>query len=318
MMRYRLAGRFVVLAVLLTAISTCGLAATRLAGHHGSATPPGCPGLEVNSNMGFLLHTSLDDVAAPGIETSRYFVGVPGFLGLEDSADAGLADPCSTPSGAGDGVIDSRDLLCSWWSSRSGSMTVSRRDDAAQVWQSLTVRVDPLSGQREYFGDWTDPLIPNEAFVVTVGGNAVNPIAIAGSDDPMSNCRDFVLEPAGGDRTLLIYNSVYHTMHQHLSETLCGLSGVDFLDADRDFLPDSGCPAGLFDENSGARMTLTAMDYRQGSPTYARPVSFSVERDPLTGDLVFSGENLELIPGNAYLVEFAAPHSGTQACQPHF
>jgi hypothetical protein len=316
MTRILVAGRFVALVVLLTAISAGGsLAATRLSGGgQGSPNPPGgC--MEVDSNMGFRLQTSLDDLSSRPDNPSHFLVSVPFFFGLEDIADASLADPCDVASGAGDGVVDARDLLCSWWTSRNGSMTVSRRDDDAQIWQSLTARRD-AGGQVELFGDWTQPLVPREAYVVTVSGGTINQITITGSHDPSAPCRDIALAPGGGP-TRLVYNLVYHTMFQHLDEILCGLANVDWVDANGDTLPDD-CPAGVFDNASGAPMTLTAIDHRPASPTYGQEVSRRVERDVLNGDLVFSGDNISLIPGEAYLVDFEAPHSGTQACQPHF
>jgi len=315
MMRILVAGRFVALAVLLTAISSGGSAATRFSG--GGLDTPSLPGsgpLHVDSNMGFLLETDLDDTSSGPDNASHYFVSVPFVFSPEDIADASLADACDVASGAGDGVIDSRDLLCSWWTSRAGSMTISRRDDAAQTWQSMTARRD-AGGQVEFFGDWTQPLVAREAYVVTVGGGAHNAVRIAGSHDPTQGCRDFELAPGGG-HTLLVYNMVYHTMCRRLDELTCGLEGIDWMDGNADGLPDT-CPGGLFDVGSGAPVTLIAMDHRAGSPTYGEEISRTVERDAF-GDLVFSGENLELTPGEAYLVVLDAPFSGTVSCQPHF
>ena len=101
-------------------------AATDGADHYWLVRCEGPGGAGSFSNMAFKLARHLDTV--PGF-LNVYFVSVPGWLGLPDVADTSDPSPCTPAAGVGDGVMNADDLLCAWWTSGRGSLTLSRRDE---------------------------------------------------------------------------------------------------------------------------------------------------------------------------------------------
>lgn len=266
------------------------------------------------SNMSFKLETEL---VAPATKSNRYLISVPWFHSLDVADEA--ADPPCTGEDAGDGLTTSADLLCDWWTSRVGSLSVSRLDADTGQWQSRAIVMGP-AGAPVLTGEWTDPLIPVEAFVVTVrapdGEPARNVIEITGSHDPTRCGAELPPGPGPVEGYWNVLMSMpYHVMLRTADEILCGLAGQDWMDADADGLPDT-CTGGIFDPDGAARMTVEG--WRLDDEDVSRPMRRSVWRDESTGELAFAGPDFSLRPGDAYLAIYDDGHGGSTFCPPHF
>ena len=274
-----------------------------------------CDAPTPDSNMGFSAHRSLTTVFG---YRNIHLVSVPSFNGLGDVADTGAAMPCS----GSDGVVNADDLLCDWWTSRQGSMVVSRRNEPLEQWDSRMAYRDAATGDIVFAGDWTAPLIADEAFLVSVSG-ADNLASLVGSHDP--NHPGHVLQPApSGNDALVILNVPYHTMYRTADEILCGLPiARDPVNGWEDIVAPIGepdtCPNGIFDNASGTLMTVSTYDnVADGQPTDGTFVERSVRRDPATGLLEFTGIDFLLETTHAYFASYGATHQPTTFLSPHY
>lgn len=280
------------------------------------------------SNMGFLWQG--DFAAVPGFK-NIYLVAVPYFHGQEDIANSSRTDACD-PAGGVDGVVNADDLLCAWWSSREGAMSLSRRDEPGGTWQTRTAFRDDTTRQVVFLGPWTEPLVPAEAFLMQVagpnGGAASNRTHIAGSHDPGYSGHVLRLPNSGEGQESLI-NLPFHTMYQTADEVLCGLEGLDWIEG-----PDGNpttCPTGtgaggtggIFDNVSGARMTFMCFDnVPDGNGTDNQWVWRTVSKDPITGALIFEGADFDPWPLGvsppAGLASYGPPFTTSIFLSPHF
>ena len=269
--------------------------------------------------MGFLCSVALPTV--PGFE-NIYLVSIPGFFGQGDIASTSDPDPCQ-PVGGVDGIVNADDVLCDWWISRAGSMTISRRDEPTESWQSRMISRDDITGVISLTGGWTSALVAHEAYYVTVTPPASGPVdnlaIITGSHDPSYPGHALAL-PASGAALVTLLNVPYHTMYYHAVELICGLSGVDFADNDRDGLPDGGvCPRGLYVSGDTGSITVAMFDNTpDGGATDNSWVTFTAQPNPSPSSMSFTGTNFTLDACRSYLIKMAPPHGGATFLSPHF
>ena len=258
---------------------------------------------EPTSNMGFKWEG--DFKAVPDFK-NIYIVAVPYFLGATDIANSAAPDPCD-PAGARDGVVNADDLLCDWWTSREGAMSVSRRDEPSGTWQTRTAFRDDTTRRIEFIGTWLEPLVLAEGYLVQVsgpnGGAMSNPAVIVGSHNPAFSGHVLQL-PVSGEPQESVINVPYHSMYQTADEILCGLEGLDWFegpDGNPTTCPTnagSGGSGGIFDNLSGAPMTIALFDnYLDGNGTDNEWVWRTVSKDA-TGALVFEGMDYDIWPGS--------------------
>lgn len=266
-------------------------------------------------NMAFKL-----DVELPCDSSGPYVVSLPLLEGVQDGADSGAAlDPCDGL--AGDGVVDTLDLACQLFSDRGQAtaagtgMTVQVFDPMSCSWAGVTLF---WNGSAVQFIGSPVPVAPiagaGGAFVVTSAcalgetGDIVNPAALVGAHDVT-----FLGRPLGVSATGCVEDWVsvpYHTQYQRASEILCGLEGVDWVDADGDGLPDT-CPGGVFDAGSGTAITVQTHDKSSGN--WIGWTAFGVG-----GALSFIGTDFRLRQGEGYRVNWASSHPGSVFLSPHY
>ena len=100
-------------------------------------------------------------------------------------------------------------------------------------------------------------------------------------------------------------------MYTRSFEILCGLEGVDWVDANADGRPDT-CTRGIFD---GTRaMTVSRFD---NTELIGAAVSHTVTLVPVVG-LRFTGTPYDLVPGDAYTAQLTSGHVPTTWLSPHF
>jgi hypothetical protein len=236
-------------------------------------------------------------------------------------ADSSLANPCVGP---GDGVLNADDLLCGFWTSRRGGMTVSRLDPTTQAWESRTALFDESLGIIVFAGPWTAPLALPEGVLVSVSPPSTGPV----DNDTLITiwagaggiCVPVQPSPLGGSTTILL-PLAWHVAYWTADEVLCGSEGVDWVDADFDGDPDT-CPGGAFAGGPGTTMSVTHHDSFPGSGGGTTPafdnvfVSRAVQRDAFSGQLHFSGVDYVLAPAQAYWLSFGPSHPATNFCPP--
>lgn len=291
------------------------------------------------SNMGFKLERSFDLVrnTASGRPLQNiYWVSHPYFNGLGDVAD-GAATSLSKCVGdadgpaSGDGTIDSYDAICDMWTARSNrtqagafSFSYFKSLECVPVSHNASVGL----GGRLSFAGTPFTLTPDIGYQVIIGvppGATYSPqnrAVIVGSHDPAFTGHAIVAAPncvppnttnccgptAG---RLDMINLPYHTMYTRAYELLCGLEGVDWVDADANGRPDT-CTGGIYDGAHGI-----AVNYFNNTEAINAPVSASVAPG-IGGRPNFAGTNYNLVPGDAYLVNIPALQTPTNFISPHY
>jgi hypothetical protein len=266
---------------------------------------------------------------------NKYWISLPLQPDLPDDCNFGatsLASRCvGDPGGpvSGDGVIDSCDLLCAWWTARSnhataGVMVVSRWQPETCEWQHVSGSWgfrDRMSVAGERFP--VDPTVGYQAVVaVPVGAryDPINPIVLSGDPDPSwTGTRIFsstTCGPMGRRGHLVVFP--FDALYARAQEILCGLEGVDWVD-ERDVSgnpgPD-GNPDTCWDDRDGdlrydAGEPLTGVhdgmrgigvSYWDNTTNMNGPVTRTVAPGFPAGRLSWNGPNLALVPGEAYYV----------------
>lgn len=335
-------------------VTAAALALTLAGGVYLAGTPAEA------SNMGFKLERSFDLIRGPAPEerafTNKYWVSFPYFNGLGDVGNSDrIAHPgrnrCvgDTVGGGGppvgDGIIDSTDLLCDLWTSRTGSIQVAYYNQRTCAPTAQTASVG-LGG----FIDFTDTEFPVPVDADGVGGvdpgvgyelilddrpgTPTNRGVIVGSHDPAFPGQPLHYSTLCGPPAFRrhLVSLPYHTMLQTAAEFICGLEGVDWLDdglpgtggVPNDGLPDhpDDCqPAtgAIFDGQIGAGHALQVETFVNEVGQASRPVGFTISAISLGGGRISpQGTNFLLRPGDAYLVTLSVDHQDTNFLSPHF
>ncbi len=286
-----------------------------------------CPAPVEASNMGFKLERSFDLIRRTADNRplqNIYWISNPLFNGLGDIANT--ADPannkCVEPGGAGapDGIINSDDAICDFWTARTnpataGTFTFSYidRDTCTPIARNGTVQL----GQIRFTGV-AFPMIAEIGYqaLVTVPGGATyspqNRAVIVGSHDPSFAGRSIIYATACGASAprLDLLNLPYHTMYTSSFEILCGLEGVDWVDANADGRPDT-CTAGIFDGTRAMTVSFFANREPENAPV-SHNVTFSL------GQVRFTGTPFSLVPGDGYLIQISPGHTPTTWLSPHY
>jgi hypothetical protein len=312
------------------------------------------------SNMGFKLERSMDfkRTAAAGNAPlpNIYWASFPAFNGLGDVAD-GVAinpatslpysnkcvgDPTGPPGPAGDGLINSFDIICDWWTDRLNAALGNGAPFSVLYYDTATCSRVPTAATRVLgnpsFGastpfPATGDLATDIGYQVNVGpapgGDQVNRAVIVGSHDPSFTGRTIHFSTTCGTaaaRTDLVAMP-YHTMYTHSAELLCGLEGVAWADNDNNDVPDDPPPAGfgvcdggIFDNQNGATHAITVSTFHNDDPAVGGEVG--IEPQAARKNLNVFGlvplVPFQLIPGEAYLLNISAAHVDTVLRYPHF
>ena len=263
-----------------------------------------------SSNMGFRVDVELSaDAGGDDLE----IVALPLQLGTGDVADASAAEPCSEAGAPrADGVEDALDLLCTLWTSREGGLWISRRSPSGPGWESRGIWRLP-GGGFAHAGDWLAPITSGEAVsarILAPAGSAVtNRSVVVGSHDGSAPCPVYAGAPLGPANGLL--NVFYHSMARSADDLLCGLQGLDWVDADADGAPDT-CNVALFD--SGAGGSALVADFTSSTVTLR-----SVRADASAPHgLRFEGTNFPLTVTRGQAVVLSPEQTPRTWCQPHF
>jgi hypothetical protein len=313
------------------------------------------------SNMGFKLERDFDvrrNTGTNRVLGNIYFVSFPYFNGLGDLADnSAIRSPASycigDPSGptAGDGRITSDDAMCDWWTARTlgaagGTFSLSFYDTNTCSIVSRQARFVLSSPQ--FSGTLfpaTGDLRTDIGYQVNVGLASNHPVGspdprnravIVGSHDPSFTGHAITYTPtcgAGGPpccnssraARLDLFAVPYHTMFSRSVEILCGLQGVDWPDANNDFVPDdladaSACDNGIFD----TRHTIAVSAYRNDDPATGGTAGYVQQTArwltvPAPGRVQLAPATpFDLIPGDAYQAAIDALHTPTNFLSPHF
>jgi hypothetical protein len=292
------------------------------------------------SNMGFKLEREFAPVNG---FANLFYVSFPLFNGLGDVADTShpTGSKCVGDTGgpaAGDTVINADDAICDLWTDRQGQLTFARYDIATCSFLTRSAIFNPAFGVT-FTGTWTDPIPRDEAFQVqqTFPGSGVqNAAVIVGSHDPSYTGR--LLAPNAAcraDLQLALINLPYHTMYQNAIEVLCGLKGVDWLDADGDGVPEwididgdttpDPCPNGIYDQGHPiAVQWFDNVDDNSGpggGDTDNQTIVCSIRPSAFPGQPPIFPDGTgcyDLIPGEGYIVQMNQAHAGTTFLSPHF
>jgi hypothetical protein len=268
-----------------------------------------------SADMTFRLERSFDVARSPDTGhafANIYYLSLPLVTGLPDVADTGSAgtDKCvGTGAAAPDGIFNADDLLCHFWTSRTGGMDISTWDEAADVWLTRSAFVDDASGAIVFAGTWTTPIDTHHGFRITVWApdplSPVNPVRIVGWHDP-----SWTGEPitAGAKVSLLFFP--YHALYQRADEVFCGLEGIDWVDVDPPIGEPDSCTMGVFDGSH----PMIVFAYDDVAHAY---LARSVELDE-SGALVFTGDDFDLRPGDSYPLTIDSAHDATLWLVPHF
>lgn len=307
------------------------------------------------SNMGFKLERSFATVrGGSGDFLNIYLLSFPLYNGLGDIADSNHPAPNSRCVGdtagptAGDGEINADDAICDLWTDRSAgsdnSFAFSRFDRDTCGFQPAIASWDSFGG----FSYGGTPFVLAEAdaayqintTVPTGAPTVTNRAVIVGSHDPGYPGRE-IRRPASGCSPANDYlNLPYHTMYQESAEVLCGLKGVQWVDANGDTLPDNcwvesdldgdGNPdfngvldagetaSGIFAPFDGSAITVLTFDNdADGLGNDNNYIAQIVSYDSF-GGLAFSAPSFSLRPGDGYLINIAPNHQITTWLSPHF
>lgn len=273
------------------------------------------------SNMGFKLER---DFAFVSGFKNIYYVSYPLFNGLGDIAAPGTNNNrcLNTP----DGVVDANDAVCDLFTDRGTcttcSLAISKLNTATCQFETVKADKNAILGVVFQGTAWRMDQDPNRdiGYLVNVANGTGSPAptnraVIVGSHDP--SWTGLTVSVASCPRT---YISVpYHTMYQKAAEILCGLENTDWVDANGDGKPDT-CPNGIFDNTSGKRVTVTTFDNVVGNNEFPNTdnafIVYSCEK--VLGNLVFSGSNFSLNPGEGYLVNLLTGYGNRTFLPPHF
>jgi hypothetical protein len=301
------------------------------------------------SNMAFALERSFDLLLEPGTVRhylSLYLVSFPLNSGLRDAAhsDHPDGDKCVGDVGgpvSGDGFIDANDAICEHWTSRFATFTFQKFDRDTCSYRSRTATLTPVAGIQFtgsffYGGANPDPanLLTNAGgreigYEVLIGASAMaraftNRTVIVGSDDPSFRGRAIVAAPVAtcsrSSPHLDILNVQPNTMYGTANEILCGLEGVDWVDAVPPIGDPDTCPNGTIPPNRGVpfdgqhALAVMAFDHDVSHGYVSRTVAIN----PITGRVSFTGRNFALTPGDAYILVMSPDHQPTTFLSPTF
>jgi hypothetical protein len=280
----------------------------------------------------FRVERDLDLIRGAGGQAlhSIYWVSLPLDPDLPDGASSASAttNKCvGEPGGptTADGVLDSDDLICAWWTARAlpataGGFTVSKMDPRSCTLISRNATV--ALGAIRFTGQAFD-FEPDAGYQVQVSAPATaswsprNHAILTGDDDPLWPGRPIVSLPtctagmttdccgANQARASLVALP-FDAMYAHSDEVLCGLENVDWTDAggapnrcwddaDSDGRYDAGeALTGIFD----GRTASTVVTYRHLGDDHsmvARTAVLALGRFRLTG------MRFPLAAGEAYM-----------------
>jgi hypothetical protein len=299
------------------------------------------------SNAGFKLERSFDLLREPG--TGRpylnlYSVSYPLYNGLGDVADPNHpgGNKCVGDIGGptrGDGFIDATDAICDHWTSREGSFVLEKFDRDTCSYRARTATLSPIGGI-QFTGTFTyrtpggDPgnLLTNATgreigyFVLVSSSSPTvsprNPAVLVGSHDPSFTGRAILAAPlAACARTTPrfdIQNLPYHSMYARADEILCGLEGVDWVDAVPPLGDPDTCPNGTLPAHRGVPFDGAHVLSVQTNEASRGWVSRTVAINPITRTVAFTGTNFALHLGEAYMLLINADHAPTTFLAPHF
>jgi hypothetical protein len=275
------------------------------------------------SNMGFKLNKSFNYVEGPN--QNFYYVSFPYFNGLGDVANesAPFGQPvCQSQDPATfvpDGVITLGDALCDLWvdlptlpaGARAQLMSaqIIRDTDCGFVGQILQKNAFGTS----FVGTGGVQLEPVRTsglqIQVTQNSATSNDAVIVGSHDPDPSVASISFT-RGDVCNRKIINVLYHTMYRNAYEIFCGLETIDWVDADMNGNPDT-CTGGIWDGRT--LMSIQKYDNSVGAFGFIGSiVNF------FFGMATFPGQNIPLVPGEAYLVGWAPDATPNPLTQPHF
>jgi hypothetical protein len=266
------------------------------------------------SNMGFKLERSFAWQAGA---KNLYFVSFPLFNGLGDISDG-------TGCSGTDGLINANDALCDFTTDRDtqtsgGLMTIQHLNEMTCSYEGRSIIKTPTGLQfiGAFQSELTTPENREVGYYINVGKNVPtdpdpeNRSVIVGSHDP-----SWAGKMIQRRCPLTVLNLPYHTMYRTANEILCGLEGVDWVDADSDGNPDTcgdaGSPGGLYDPVSGLSVTTQTIVPGPGGGFQGRSAfkAGSVVR--------FIGTNFDLTPGDAYLFNMPTGYNDRLWGPPHF
>jgi hypothetical protein len=277
-----------------------------------------------------------------------YWVSLPLNPIIEDLADPSVTfgSPCVGDSAgppAGDGVIDSDDLICAWWSAREnpatcGTFSVGKWDTSTCTlsWRSATYAIGRLRIVGTRFDLESDAGYAVRVSVPSTSSySPYNHAVLQGDHDPEWTGRPIAWTPtcAGGATTdccgataprKQIVSFPYHGMYAQADEIACGLEGTDWSDADLDGRPDTcwddanldgdhdtgEAPTGVFDGRSALSVTTFVNTSEESAPR-SRTVTTAL------GRLRFTGTSFALAAGEAYELQLSPAHQPTLWMPPH-
>ncbi len=268
-----------------------------------------------------------------------YWVSLPLVPVIADGANTAAPsfNKCvGDPDGPafGDGIINSDDVICAWWTARTnpataGAFTLSRI--FPEVCTPVGRSAFAFQGAIRFSG-MTFPIEPGAGLQVLITAPAAatysprNRAVLAGDHDDAWPGRAITYAAgcaATAPRTDLIAVP-YHAIYSSVDEILCGLEGVDWVDANADGKPDT-CwddrngngvrdagegATGIFD---GRRLILVSrFDNTEAvNTTQTRMVTVAL------GRLFFIGQRFPLTVGEACVVQLSPGHQPTLFLPPH-
>jgi hypothetical protein len=283
------------------------------------------------SNMGFKLERSFpvvrEDPAVPATAfLNLYLNSFSLFNGLGDVGNtAAPGNKCVGDAGSSavpDGIIDSTDGLCDFWTDRgiNGGFAFSRFNRDTCRFESQTAS---RTGLGITWGGTPFALERDAGIWITVSSSATpapqNRAVEVGSHDPSFPGRQIRQPVPDCGPRLDVVAVPYHMMYRTAQELLCGLEGVDWVDTTpADGNPDT-CTAGIYDGTHAIAVGTFDNVNDDSTLTLDNQFAFrSVTFVPLTGRNSFSGPNYLLTPGDAYIVSISAAHRTTTLLPPHF
>lgn len=275
-------------------------------------------------NLGFKLERSFavvrEDPSSPATSFQNlYLLSFPLLNGLPDvGTSSAPGDKCAAGP---DGIVDSTDAICDLFTDRTtlgNSFAISRFNRDACLFESHRSTLGFIGPA---WGGLPFPLERDAGLWITVNGTSVPPAqnraVIVGSHDPSYTGRQIRQPMPDCIPRLDIINLPYHTMYQKADEILCGLEGVDWVDANSDGNPDT-CTRGISDGvRAGAVGTFDNVN-DDSTLTGDNAFAFRIVTYPFSGLPRFAGPNFNLIPGEAYIVSISPNHVTTTFLPPHF
>jgi hypothetical protein len=274
-------------------------------------------------NLGFKLERSFavirEDPSNPATSFQNiYLLSFPLLNGLPDvGTSAAPGDKCEAGP---DGIVDSTDAICDLFTdrmTRGNSFSIHRFNRDRCMFESHFCAV---GSNGPTFGGPPFPLERDAGHWITVNGTAVPPAqnrtVIVGSHDPSYSGRQIRQPSPDCVPRNDIVNLPYHTMYQRADEILCGLEGVDWVDANSDGNPDT-CQNGIDDGTH--TIAVCTFDNVNDDSVLTMDNSFTCRTVGYSfGSYRLAGPNFKLIPGEAYLVSISPNHVTTSFLPPHF